>query len=1131
MRRTDTTLGKNSAKTISNAKELRTFAENAKTYGQKARILSKKDGTFYVSTKAPSVWSRALNRRSVPTARGYKNLVRLIVDVKSTHPKWLEARTALLENINASAKSDKYTKGIVSRELLDISAMMILAEEHVAPPQTIKSNAQKKVRFDAAKDALSQIASIPKQPNLTKPDLTKPTQISRVESKSPGPLSAALSNNDGAAAFRLFGEMLVAEGGQSPENVAGITKSAKAFLSFGFLPLSEGAQHNVDDFALEIKRFMIVGMNTDQCLQVFAFLNETSFVSDLFASLPGTTTAVERPDSARTPPRLRLDGDLDQKSTIDSSDLGTTLAAIGKKLVCDDDARPDDCFNDIASAFFVSTQGSVAARESLLEDNGAAFKEQARALMGADLNDQEKDVLNLYMGTGGGFDAAFNLFKGKEPTTPTPEQTAPALKPTQVKRADYAKGQRPLPRAQRSRPEADKREAWKKDLSLRSGRAVLLSKITAPPSTPRSEGTDPRASTGSPRRQRAATVYREGTSEYQKIALRTQAAILNGALSQKNDASGVAIVLASKYCEPHLETSSGSLRAKDLAYAQKIAFGDGAEFKAELKTSLTTDLEGDEKARVETFASDAFLDETFRLVANYLLGSEELAETKTIAQPSGDGRPRVLHHLMIEGREYVPQAHLGTGGFGQVFSYSDAAGHTIAVKLPVDMSPKAKTMWAQEATLQTIATAPGPDGKRDPNVLGVEGLVRSATGDMLYIAMELTPNGSVEQAAENINQLLSSKSDVSAKTIDEDEATTLRLTLLSGMARGVAKVNETIVHNDVKGPNAFIDAQGNVKLADYGTGKLGTTAGYEDVDNIDNAHWQSPEILYLKREIDGKQRAVIRATKEASGVIKAAGENLAGQVYKYETARVEFEEKSKIKTLNSELDDLKSQGSLSEKTDVWSLLISGLDMFEVANLKTKFPYEERDHIEKYYNKPDVAAIAVKEDLDEAGLFKSGALARSTGDHELDAFFNHGLQADAAKRPTAHEVADAEIFKRPGVGSQEARDLIVAIQGLSPVLKTLREAEARHSEAIDTHAQREQAYNAALSANESPNKSPNKSPRKRGADPMKEQFAAVGKAQAEIQSAGIALTEVRGLLEEKLASLEAPRAALRKLLDA
>ncbi|MCX4235633.1 protein kinase [Streptomyces sp. A15ISP2-DRY2] len=221
---------------------------------------------------------------------------------------------------------------------------------------------------------------------------------------------------------------------------------------------------------------------------------------------------------------------------------------------------------------------------------------------------------------------------------------------------------------------------------------------------------------------------------------------------------------------------------------------------------------------------------------------------------------------MLVAERYRLQASIGRGGMGEVWQATDEVlGRAVAVKLLLgdEADSAASARFRLEA--QTAARL------SHPYVVAVFDF--GAWDDRFYLVMELVEGRSLAQEL------------TASGTLGADRVATIAAQAAAGLA---AAHREGIVHRDIKPGNLLVDAQGTVKIGDFGIARF--------VDDPSSALTTAGQIvgtsLYLAPE-----RALGRPASAASDVY-----SLGCVLYQLLTGRPPFQGESATITLHQHID-------------------------------------------------------------------------------------------------------------------------------------------------------------------------------------------------------------------------------------
>ena len=215
-------------------------------------------------------------------------------------------------------------------------------------------------------------------------------------------------------------------------------------------------------------------------------------------------------------------------------------------------------------------------------------------------------------------------------------------------------------------------------------------------------------------------------------------------------------------------------------------------------------------------------------------------DTVTITHKGQDHA--VPRSVELDGQSYDSPELLGVGGKGKVMRYRLAGGGedapTVVVKatlsetsdqfmsdedLQDDLQPfeqkspevrghLSRAEMVQEAKIHRLVCG-GEDGEPSPHVVGLKGMA-TGKGGALFMVMEEAKSGDVDQMSKAVLGLV--RSGVLPKGAQQ---ALMQDTMLQA-AKGLKALQDIgLLHNDVKTMNFFLDDDGTVKIADFGSGQ------------------------------------------------------------------------------------------------------------------------------------------------------------------------------------------------------------------------------------------------------------------------------------------------------------------------
>lgn len=521
----------------------------------------------------------------------------------------------------------------------------------------------------------------------------------------------------------------------------------------------------------------------------------------------------------------------------------------------------------------------------------------------------------------------------------------------------------------------------------------------------------------------------------------------------------------------------GSVISKEIAGSDKdaqVAFAtsNGAKLKEELYQKLASQ-PGADPALFGTSYKDApqeikdFLDATFKAAVTNLPNRQVDADT-----------------LTLDGVTYKRVSLLGEGGFGAAYLYEgdrNGVKEKIVVKEPLNTVFRGKNaearrdaqfnMISQEARAAYLASKNEPD-----NIVGFRGAVQSAEGHIL-IAMDFAPNGGVDRAAQKI--IDAEKQGL----ISPQTANLMRITLLKDMAVGLKHLQERlgISHLDLKPGNAFIDAEGNAQLADFGLTDL-RGDGTHDKPLADNPVYLAPEVAVggvwksraLSETAAGLKELSILADKFTNNAVDEVPEFINKSLLPFlenhetwfgkdpslsldyssiktrlETIRllsaspITPRDDAQIESLARDLvNDLKpvfeqhekvasalsSDYQVTTKADTWALGIAALEIFTGGSLlQADFAAEYQSMLAAYAKGDDSRYDTFDFGSHGEAFVRHGTDGGSgTGAGALGRLLNQMLARNPDDRPSITDILSHSLFNEPGVGSEDVRKLIALV---------------------------------------------------------------------------------------------------------
>ena len=232
--------------------------------------------------------------------------------------------------------------------------------------------------------------------------------------------------------------------------------------------------------------------------------------------------------------------------------------------------------------------------------------------------------------------------------------------------------------------------------------------------------------------------------------------------------------------------------------------------------------------------------------------------------------------------------------------------------------------------------------------------------------------------------------------ITPEQARLVRLTAAKDMATGLSQLHENrgMMHYDVKPGNFLISGTGVVKLSDFGTTRPEQEMHGEALSKSTTQVFMSPEVSRAPLRMAALNDEIRRLTTRADqrGFTKEALSDLA-----------------RAQKAQNEIDTL----SADRRGDVFSLGLSFVSAFEGKHLGGQY----------------MQLWGRIEDLGTGSTSKRNAVLAELGvtsnspEHQL---IRAMLAGDPANRPTARDVANAQVFSDPRVGSPQTRQLMLDV---------------------------------------------------------------------------------------------------------
>lgn len=490
-------------------------------------------------------------------------------------------------------------------------------------------------------------------------------------------------------------------------------------------------------------------------------------------------------------------------------------------------------------------------------------------------------------------------------------------------------------------------------------------------------------------------------------------------LSSGGDTSGVVKGLAA--------TLATEMKAHAPDKAVDLALGDKTALKRELHGALAIHLDQVAQSVLSGPEGSRFLDAVVarleREAQTFGAAPDRGVHEVKFKNKFGQDQSVKLPDLVRDGKRYVAVQKLGEGGFASVYKYQNAADPKDCFALKLFDDPKslsnANDIKQDDINREIKMHADLVKGGQSPNLLGLHGLAKLPNGQ-LAMALEFAPGGDVMEMGRTIAKSIG---DGPGK-ISAEQAKAIRLTLAHEMAKGLAQIHgHGKVHFDFKPPNALIDADGKIKISDFGTVENGPSVALNARHvKVDGSLWQSTELaMAVSNTLVGAHLG------DARKLLKDGGwaNDLKKAFPKADEDGIEVLMSDLARIGAAQAVTRAESAPIGQPHDVWAL---GASMVNIMTGEHFLQGTERGFLQvENFAKGSGAAIQPAVN----GKLAPGALAKSTGDAAVDAYANGLLNRKPSARPTAQQAANNAIFNAPGVGSDEAHALIAALHKGDP----------------------------------------------------------------------------------------------------
>jgi serine/threonine protein kinase len=207
------------------------------------------------------------------------------------------------------------------------------------------------------------------------------------------------------------------------------------------------------------------------------------------------------------------------------------------------------------------------------------------------------------------------------------------------------------------------------------------------------------------------------------------------------------------------------------------------------------------------------------------------------------GNSDVPQEIQFNGKSYTHQKQLGQGSFGVAHlfqSTNEKSGETeqIVVKQFQRGSDTDRWFGDMQQEIRAHHYAMGSDGKGHENVLALKGVLFDSKAEGLgefFTVTEVAGKGSLKDVSNKIDKALENKQ------LSPTSHQLLKRSLLAKTMDGMQYIQSQrdMLHLDLKPDNIFVTAQGEIKIADFGTSSLKNEL--KSTDAIGTPVFMSPE--------------------------------------------------------------------------------------------------------------------------------------------------------------------------------------------------------------------------------------------------------------------------------------------------
>lgn len=401
---------------------------------------------------------------------------------------------------------------------------------------------------------------------------------------------------------------------------------------------------------------------------------------------------------------------------------------------------------------------------------------------------------------------------------------------------------------------------------------------------------------------------------------------------------------------------------------------------------------------------------------------------------------QTLPSVTVGGQDYHPVRVLGeASNLVVLYQETNPTGPTpnsFAAKLSPPTTADKLAELNQEMIKEYTANTAFSTGS--PHLSGFTDFVPLADGRIMLVGA-LLPNDDYEKLAKNLDQVTLPRGHtgpIPSGKITAEQRDTIVLTMVKDALEGLKQIHEGTVggvHRDVKAQNIMIDGQGRGVVVDLGASVIG------DV-NRPAVHGTMPNMTYLSPDMVSVQDRVLQAIgtdkSTLSGDIKTSLTDVFKEINPGGRNGAEIN-----KIMNSLAEDILNSASASyanatvgTEMDIWGLGLAMMEMATGTDPRTAFGLDQfsfiddqADHMKKLPTNYDKVVTVGTEALG------ARTVTRGSGNTEVDTLLNELLALDPNNRPSAKDILDRTTgpLADPEVGSQEVRDLILAIKSGNP----------------------------------------------------------------------------------------------------